>query len=398
MIRTAGSIRCRAGWNAWTPRRNHHDRRRPLLLPHRGLVVSTNNKNSVCCDGDNRLRHFSLSSTDRVAATNQKVTNLPPSSASSSSSSSSSAAAAAAVVVDNTDSTSITSFAIGSLAGLLGSLAGMGGGFVMIPLLTSPYLFRVPLTQHQAHGTSLLAVAATGLAGAVSYYYYSTAHHPHIHNDNNKNNNINTSDTDRTISPPGGGTTVVRIPEAAAIAGTAIVTARWGAQATLAISGTSLKRALGYLMLFMAPAVPAKAYYLDSIADGPTCSSDEATFTWNQLIYPTVIGIGSGFLSGLFGVGGGTIVVPALTLLTDLTHHEALGTSLAAMILPALSGSWTHYQAGNCVLRVAPFLATGALVGAYVGAKLSLQTNESILRFGFAALLGTLGVRTLIKA
>ncbi len=268
----------------------------------------------------------------------------------------------------------------------------MGGGFVMIPLMTSPYLFSPPLTQHQAHGTSLFAVAATGFAGAVSYY---AVHHQHVDDDNSD------TDSDRTISPISRGTTVVRIPEAAAIALTAIITARWGAQATLAISGTTLKRALGYLMLFMAPAVPAKAYYLDSIDDIPistTSSSDEDPFTWSRLIYPTVIGIGSGFLSGLFGVGGGTIVVPALTFLTDLTHHEALGTSLAAMILPALSGSLTHYQAGNCVLRVAPFLATGAVVGAYVGAKLSLQTDESTLQFGFAALLGTLGVRTLLKA
>jgi uncharacterized protein len=84
--------------------------------------------------------------------------------------------------------------------------------------------------------------------------------------------------------------------------------------------------------------------------------------------------------------------------MTDLTHHEALATSLAAMILPALSGTYTHYQAGNCVLRVAPFLALGALVGAYVGAKQSMVTDESVLRWGFATLLVTLGFRTVIKS
>ena len=281
-------------------------------------------------------------------------------------------------------STSAKSFTIGTFAGLLGSLAGMGGGFVMIPLMTSKYVFSPPLTQHQSHGTSLFAVAATGLAGAVSYYTVKS----------------NVSDDDRTKSSDNC-TNVVRIPEAAAIAFTAIITARWGAQATLYISGTTLKRALGYLMLCMAPAVPAKAYYLQSMDDtstnSPSSTPEEEISIWNRLMYPTLIGIGSGFLAGLFGVGGGTIVVPALTLLTDLTHHEALGTSLAAMILPALSGTYTHYQAGNCVLRVAPFLATGALVGAYVGAQLSMQTDESTLRFGFAALLATLGIRTLTR-
>jgi hypothetical protein len=230
-------------------------------------------------------------------------------------------------------------------------------------------------------------VAATGLAGAVSYYSTVKA---------NTNNNDNCDDTKH--GNHNHNTHIVRIPEAAAIAFTAILTARWGAQATSYISGTALKRALGYLMLLMAPAVPAKAYYLQWIETrSNTSSTIEELDMWNRLKYPTIIGIGSGFLSGLFGVGGGTLVVPALTLLTDLSHHEALGTSLAAMILPALSGSYAHYQAGNCVVRVAVFLATGALVGAYAGAKLSVQTDESTLRLGFAALLATLGIRTLMR-
>mmetsp|Transcript_22814 Transcript_22814/g.53870 ORF Transcript_22814/g.53870 Transcript_22814/m.53870 type:complete len:165 (-) Transcript_22814:111-605(-) len=59
------------------------------------------------------------------------------------------------------------SFAIGATAGTCGSLAGMGGGFLMIPMMTSKGLMG--LTQHQAHATSLFAVATTGMAGALSY-------------------------------------------------------------------------------------------------------------------------------------------------------------------------------------------------------------------------------------
>jgi uncharacterized protein len=277
--------------------------------------------------------------------------------------------------------TSTTSFAIGTLAGLLGSLAGMGGGFVMIPLMTSRHI-GLRLTQHEAHGTSLFAVAATGFAGAFSYYNAKTG----VECDDGSGHSTN----------------VVHIPEAAAIAVTAMITARWGAQSTLHMSGLTLKRALGCLMLLMAPAVPAKAYFLQQSRND---SSDKAIsnmsnhyFTWNRLFYPALIGIGSGFLSGVFGVGGGTIVVPALTFLTDLTHHEALGTSLAAMTIPAISGTYTHYNAGNCSLRVAPFLASGALVGAYIGAKQAMNMDESTLRWGFSVLLATLGCRTLIKA
>jgi uncharacterized protein len=248
----------------------------------------------------------------------------------------------------------------------------------MIPLMTTGRL-GLRLTQHEAHGTSLFAVAATGAAGALSYSWGSSAE------GKEKQQNV------------------VHYPEAAAIALTAMVTARWGAQATLAMSGPTLRRALGVLMLAMAPAVPAKAYYLHHFQLNENSNNAEKEpspdiLTSDRLLYPAVIGVGSGFLAGFFGVGGGTIVVPALTVFTNLSHHEALGTSLAAMTLPALTGTYSHYVAGNCSLRVAPFLALGALVGAYLGAKQSLNTDEDILRWGFSTLLVALGLRTLLKA
>lgn len=170
---------------------------------------------------------------------------------------------------------------IGSVAGTLGSLAGMGGGFVMIPMMTSASTWLgLRLTQHQAHGTSLFAVAATGMAGAISY-----------------------------------GSAVVQIPEAVAVSITAMITARWGAQTTLALSEISLRRALGILMLLMAPLVPAKAYYLQHIytekeqqpdATDTTTETQLPVSEWSiqKLMAPSIIGLGSGFLAGLFGVGG----------------------------------------------------------------------------------------------
>lgn len=259
-----------------------------------------------------------------------------------------------------------TASAIGGTAGVLGSLAGMGGGFVMIPLMTSRLL---KLTQHQAHGTSLFAVAATGLAGASSYSEH------------------------------------VVFESAAAVTVCAIFTARLGAQMTSKLSGPMLRRALGALMLAMAPAVPLKAYVLEHHQAPST--EETATTTGNaklerpfleRVLPPAAIGMVSGFLAGLFGVGGGTIVVPALALATDMTHHQALATSLAAMILPAMVGTVTHAQAGNVAFRIAPALALGAAVGAVAGAKLAVKTDETTLRWGFSGLLGVLGVRTLFKA
>ena len=275
---------------------------------------------------------------------------------------------------------SAKSFGIGTLAGLLGSLAGMGGGFVMIPLMTS----MLRLTQHQAHGTSLFAVAATGMAGAASY-----------------------------------GPAVACEP-AAAVALTGMVTARIGARTTTTLSEKSLKQLLGILMLCMSVAVPAKAHFMQQVKEKERAAAslektnddaseknsssalpnEETTISSlvTRLAPAAAIGTCSGFMAGLFGVGGGVIVVPALTLFTSCNHYQALATSLAAMTLPAMAGTWTHHCAGNVALRVAPALATGALVGAAVGGQVGTRTNESTLRWGFASLLAVLGTRTLLKA
>jgi len=255
-------------------------------------------------------------------------------------------------------------FGIGSTAGLLGSLAGMGGGFILIPMST--YLLR--LSQHQAHGTSLFAVAATGVAGAWSY------------------------------GP------AVQWEPAVAVALTGMVTARLGARTTTILSEKTLKRALGVLMLVMSVAVPAKAHLMEQYKDekGSTSPStsveSETPILLQRLIPAAAIGTCSGYMAGLFGVGGGVIVVPALTIFTSCNHYEALATSLAAMTLPAMSGTWTHYRAGNVALCVAPALAIGALLGAAAGAQVGRRTDESTLRWGFSGLLATLGIRTLLKA
>ena len=294
--------------------------------------------------------------------------------------------------------------AVGTLAGLLGSLAGMGGGFVMIPLLTSPRV-GLGLTQHAAHGTSLFAVAATGLAGAASY---GGLFDGGVNGDDGSGKGNTTTDTTDTTNNTTNTTKVVQYPEAAAVALTAIFTARWGAQAEARLSGRHLQRALGWLMLAVAPLVPANAYYLQQSLSynnekrwlqqqQQQQNKDWSKYAREHLLVPSLIGVGSGFLAGLFGVGGGTIVVPALVIGTDMNYHQALATSLAAMIVPAVSGTWTHYRAGNCAMAVAPGLAAGALLGAALGAQLALHTNETWLRWGFSGLLATLGVRTLLR-
>mmetsp|Transcript_580 Transcript_580/g.896 ORF Transcript_580/g.896 Transcript_580/m.896 type:complete len:288 (-) Transcript_580:104-967(-) len=246
-------------------------------------------------------------------------------------------------------------FFVGSFAGFLGSLAGMGGGFVMIPLMTSRLL---RLSQHQAHGTSLFAVAATGIAGALGY------------------------------------SGQVDLEAAATIAVCGMFTAKLGASFTTKLSENVLKRALGVYMVAIAPVIPAKDYFIKNKAK----QTEKSPQTLVERIAPSaVIGLGSGFLAGLFGVGGGAVVVPALTLATDMNHYEALGTSLCAMTLPAIVGTATHFSKNNIALRIAPSLAIGSFLGAYVGSKVGLDVDEDILRYGFSTLMLALGFKTLLK-
>jgi uncharacterized membrane protein YfcA len=109
----------------------------------------------------------------------------------------------------------------------------------------------------------------------------------------------------------------------------------------------------------------------------------------------SIVGLFSGFLSGMFGVGGGTIVVPSLVLLADMPYHSALGTSLCAMALPAAVGTYANARLGNVNWRVAPFLAAGSAAGAYAGARgIGSNVDEGALKLGFSCLMLALGVRT----
>jgi uncharacterized membrane protein YfcA len=93
----------------------------------------------------------------------------------------------------------------------------------------------------------------------------------------------------------------------------------------------------------------------------------------------------------------GAVVVPALSVLTNMNHYQALGTSLCAMVLPAMAGTATHYTRGNVAMAVAPYLAGGAFAGAYGGGKFAQTIDERRLQYGFSGLMVVLGVRALMK-
>jgi uncharacterized membrane protein YfcA len=99
------------------------------------------------------------------------------------------------------------------------------------------------------------------------------------------------------------------------------------------------------------------------------------------------IGLGAGVLSGLLGIGGGLVMVPAMALLLGFDQHVAQGTSLLVIIPAALSGTVTHYRNGRVSLRDAGFLAIGGAAAAALGSVLALSVDDAVLRKLFAGFL-----------
>jgi uncharacterized membrane protein YfcA len=101
-----------------------------------------------------------------------------------------------------------------------------------------------------------------------------------------------------------------------------------------------------------------------------------------------IIGLASGALSGLVGVGGGIIIVPALIFFLAFTQKEAQGTSLGILLLPVgILGVIQYYKQGQIDFRVVLIVSLGFLVGNYFGSKLSLSLSDIALKRIFAVVL-----------
>ena len=108
-----------------------------------------------------------------------------------------------------------------------------------------------------------------------------------------------------------------------------------------------------------------------------------------------LIGLGAGILSGIFGIGGGIVIVPALIFLAKMSPQQAAGTSLAALVLPlgAAVGAYTYYKAGHLEIMPAVLIAAGMVVGAFLGAQIATHVDALILKRGFAVLLVVMAVK-----
>lgn len=107
----------------------------------------------------------------------------------------------------------------------------------------------------------------------------------------------------------------------------------------------------------------------------------------SQLLF-VAIGLAAGVLAGIFGIGGGVLIVPALILLASYSPQLATGTSLGALLLPVGAlGAWAYYKEGNVRVLPALLISLGLFVGAYFGARIAQTVSPLGLRRAFAVFL-----------
>lgn len=114
-------------------------------------------------------------------------------------------------------------------------------------------------------------------------------------------------------------------------------------------------------------------------------------------LYLALVGLVAGVLSGLFGIGGGLIIIPALVLFFGYSQQEAQGTSLAILILPiTILAAWTYYQKGFVNLAVVGLVAAGFIFGGLFGAKIAVILPNLVLKRLFGAFLLLASIKMII--
>ena len=229
----------------------------------------------------------------------------------------------------------------GAAAGLIGGLFGVGGGVMMVPVISGP----LRRTQHEAHGTSLAVIGATALAGILVYGFH------------------------RQID---WGTALLAGPSS-------MFAARAGAATASRMSTRGLR--LGFAILLVVVAI--RLLWKTHVDRAPFAEAGLAV----RIPIDLAIGAAMGFLAGVMGVGGGVIAVPAFTLLLGMTQQRAQGTSFALILLAAPIGALEHARRGNVVPQIAGWMAAGSIVAAILSSQLVQKAPGALLTRAFAIFL-----------
>lgn len=236
-------------------------------------------------------------------------------------------------------------FAVG--IGFVASMIGVGGGIFMVPLLA---LFYVPTTQI-AVGTSLAAIVFNSLSSTIGY----------------------------------GRQGAVDFRLGGLLIPTALAGAWLGAYLTEYISSEGLAIAFGLLLVYVAVLMLWGRSPKELAAKFQTQTSDGRNVY--RPLPVMVVGFVAGLASGFFGIGGGIVMVPAITLLLGAEVLTAVATSLFVMGPSALVGSAQHLLQENLQWELALPLAVGIVAGAGLGSHVATRVPQLLLRRLFGLVL-----------
>ena len=109
-----------------------------------------------------------------------------------------------------------------------------------------------------------------------------------------------------------------------------------------------------------------------------------------------LVGIAAGMLSGLVGVGGGIVIVPALVLILGFSQKMAIGTSLGILLLPVgILGVMQYYKQGYVDIRVVLIISAAFLIGSYFGSKFALSLPQETIKKIFAVFMIIIAIKLL---
>ena len=237
---------------------------------------------------------------------------------------------------------------VGLAAGLLSGMFGVGGGILIVPGL----VLIAKMDQRIAHGTSLAAVLPISLASLMSYWSQDKV--------------------DWSVG--------------FWLALGAITGALLGTKLLHVLPHRTL--ALGFAGLLIVTAI---RLFL------PLTSGERDPLEIAAVIGLVAIGVATGILAGLLGVGGGVVMVPAMMMLLTMPSAYAKGTSVAVIIPTALMGTWRNRTKKNVDMRAAVICGVGGIPAAVVGGWISAQMSDTVSNVLFASLLIVVAVRLLLQ-
>lgn len=236
----------------------------------------------------------------------------------------------------------LLAIAIGVVTGGITSLIGASGVMIIVPILTIFFNLSV----HTAIGTSLFVDVIASLT--VSYSYF-------------KNGNID-------------------IKSGIWIALTSIVGAQIGALFASKMAEGKLSSYFGIVLVIAGLSMFRKSYKEKSHSSATISKFVHFNKEWQKILAALIIGLGIGILSGIFGAGGGVMILLALIILMSYPLHKAIGTSTLIMAITALSSSIGYGARGSIDLVFGSFLSIGAVLGGILGSRYANKVNEKTLQ------------------